>query len=406
MLRRLSIGLVASALAIAPLPLKAQDGSAEDFGDVMSISLKDVVTPSIGFQGALQGAGTPNQAGIGGFLPFSVGDNSVWFLDALANVNFADRYNYSSIINTTVAEATISTSTRLGYRWLNSNRSWMYGINAGYDSRPMATGYADTGVNVSDKKTVFFQQVAVNAEAVSSTWSVNAYGLFPVGEEDHALNNVYGSGALITVGGDVGYNITPTIKAAVGGYYQNGDHNDDGMPEVDNIGLMLSVKHKLSKNYSFGIDFSYDQSFETRLIAKIQGSFTSSTKQQGKFHHRNHKVIEAMTTSPANRNIRIHDDILDDTTCRLFLKSSSLLRHCWAGGEDDEPYHYSVKSNYIGGDICRLSKEGQRRSNRHLCRRLFEEIGFNPRSGNVREFLKENKDRDFGISKYSFYYWH
>ena len=37
MLRRLSIGLVASAIAIAPLPIKAQDGTAEDPGDVMSM---------------------------------------------------------------------------------------------------------------------------------------------------------------------------------------------------------------------------------------------------------------------------------------------------------------------------------------------------------------------------------
>ena len=115
MLRRLSIGLLASAIAIAPMPLKAQDGSAEDLGDVMSINLKDVVKPTLGFQGALQGAGTPNQAGIGGFLPLSVGNNSVWFVDALINANFADRSYYSSIVDTTVAGTTLSTSTRLGY---------------------------------------------------------------------------------------------------------------------------------------------------------------------------------------------------------------------------------------------------------------------------------------------------
>ncbi len=91
MLRCLSVGLLASALAIAPLPLKAQDGTAEDLGDVMSISLKDVIKPQVGIQGALQGAGTPNQAGIGGFLPLAVGDNSVWFLDALVNAHFGDR---------------------------------------------------------------------------------------------------------------------------------------------------------------------------------------------------------------------------------------------------------------------------------------------------------------------------
>ena len=100
MLRRLSLGLLASAISLASLPAIAQeDASAEDLG-VMSISLKDVVKPTIGFQGALQGAGTPNQAGIGGFLPISVGENSVFFADVQANANFADYDNYSSIINT------------------------------------------------------------------------------------------------------------------------------------------------------------------------------------------------------------------------------------------------------------------------------------------------------------------
>ena len=124
----------------------------------MSISLKDAIKPNFGFQGALQGAGTPNQAGIGGFLPLVIGDNSVFFLDAQANVNFADYNNYSSIINTTVAGTTISTSSRLGYRWLNSDRSWMFGVNAGYDSRPMATGPADTGINVRHLLQVRSQQ--------------------------------------------------------------------------------------------------------------------------------------------------------------------------------------------------------------------------------------------------------
>ena len=146
MLRRLSLGLLASAISIASLPAIAQeDGSADDLG-VMSISLKDVVKPTIGFQGALQGAGTPNQAGIGGFLPLSVGDNSVFFRDALVNANFADRAGESSIINTDVAGTTISTSSRLGYRWLNSDRSWMYGLNGVMDSRQTNTGGTDPGI--------------------------------------------------------------------------------------------------------------------------------------------------------------------------------------------------------------------------------------------------------------------
>ena len=147
-------------------PFELAQGSADDLG-VMSISLADVVKPSIGFQGALQGAGTPNQAGIGGFLPLSVGDNSVWFLDVMVNAHFGDRDGYSSIINTDVGGG-FSTSTRLGYRWLNGDRSWMYGLNAGYDSRSLKSGNADTGVNVTNKKTVSFQKQLALAQSVGS----------------------------------------------------------------------------------------------------------------------------------------------------------------------------------------------------------------------------------------------
>ena len=174
---------------MAPLPIKAQDVTAEALGDVMSFSIDDVVKPTIGFQGALQGASTPNQAGIGGFLPLSVGDNSVLYLDALVNATFGDRNEESSIINTDVAGG-FSTSTRLGYRWLNDDHSWMVGLNAGYDTRSLRSGNADTGVDVTNKKTVGFQQIALNAEAVSNGWSFNSYGLIPVGDLEQKLNSV------------------------------------------------------------------------------------------------------------------------------------------------------------------------------------------------------------------------
>ena len=78
------------SIASAPIhPVAAQeDGSAADLG-VMEINLKDAVQFNWGFQEALQGAGTPNQAGIGAFLPIAVGENSVWFIEALANAKFS-----------------------------------------------------------------------------------------------------------------------------------------------------------------------------------------------------------------------------------------------------------------------------------------------------------------------------
>jgi len=85
---RLSFSLAGTtALALASIPFgaasaedtKVAQGTAADLG-VMSISLKDAIQPNFGFQGALQGAGTPNQAGIGGFLQLVTGDTRLLLL--------------------------------------------------------------------------------------------------------------------------------------------------------------------------------------------------------------------------------------------------------------------------------------------------------------------------------------
>ena len=302
MLRRLSLGILASAISLASLPAIAQeDGSADDLG-VMSISLKDVVKPTFGFQGALQGAGTPNQAGIGGFLPLSVGDNSVWFLDVLANANFADYGNDSSIINTEVAGTTISTSSRLGYRWLNGDRSWMFGLNAGYDSRPMATGDSDTGVSISNKRTAFFQQVAFNAEAVSNSWTLNGYGLIPVGDVEQKLNSVYQGGALNTYGLDAGYFITPVLKASAGYYYQHRDQED-----VDGSGVRGRLAYEMTSGVTAGVNISYDKAFDTRVSADIKVRFGGAATTSQRKAVQQLPVINALTSTPSNRDVRVHD---------------------------------------------------------------------------------------------------
>jgi len=299
-----------SSIALASLPfgigsaaaqeVKTTQGTAADLG-VMSISLKDAIQPNFGFQGALQGAGTPNQAGIGGFLPLVTGDNSVFFLDAQANANFADYNNYSSIINTTVAGTTISTSSRLGYRFLNSDRSWMFGVNAGYDSRPMATGPADTGVNVRNSSTVFYQQVAAGLEAVSNTWNFNAYALVPVGTKEYRLNSNYIGGALDTYGLDAGYSITPELKASVGYYYQSDEL-------ISGSGVLGRVSYIISNGLTAGVNLSYDQAFETRFSADLKYRFgANGYKTPSEKKAWQTPVIQALTEVVKHRDVRVHD---------------------------------------------------------------------------------------------------
>jgi hypothetical protein len=88
--------------------------------------------------------------------------------------------DYSSIVNTTVNGTTLSTSTRIGYRWFTHDSAWMLGVNGGYDTREMATRSADTRVIVTNSQTVDFQQVALGIEAVSDTWNVNFMHWFPL----------------------------------------------------------------------------------------------------------------------------------------------------------------------------------------------------------------------------------
>ena len=66
----------------------------------------------------------------------------------------------------------------------------MYGINDGYDSRPMATRATTNGIEVFNSQTPFFQQVAVNTELQSSQWGTNIYRLIRVGEYGYDSDNI------------------------------------------------------------------------------------------------------------------------------------------------------------------------------------------------------------------------
>ena len=267
----------------------------------MSINLKDVVKPQVGFQGQTQAAGTPNQAGLGGFLPLVVGKNSVFFADVLANANFSDIRGQSSIVNTDVGGTTISTSSRLGYRWLNGDRSWMYGINAGYDTRPLTSDGDDTGVALTNERTDFFQQAAVNVEAVSDKWALSAYGLIPTGEKEQQLNSAYQGGALNTYGLDVGYNLTTALRASVGYYYQQRDEEN-----VKGSGVLGRLAYAINNGLTLGANLSYDDAFKQRFSADIKWRFNTNGGP-GKETPKSNAAVEALTSTPSNRDVRVHD---------------------------------------------------------------------------------------------------
>ncbi len=196
-----------------------------------------------------------------------------------------------------MAGTTIITSTRLGYRWLNGDRTWIYGLNAGYDSRPINTGGTDIGIIVSGtEKSAFFQQVAVSAEAVSNEWNFNAYALLPVGDKEQKINWFYSAGSLATYGLDVGYFIKTELNASVGYYYQDGDGS-----VADSSGVLGRVTYEISSGLTAGVNVSYDEAFETRVSADLKVRFgrASTTTQRKAIQQQ--PVINALTSAPSNR---------------------------------------------------------------------------------------------------------
>ena len=110
----------------------------------------------------------------------------------------------------------------------------------------MATGRTDTGVNVSGtEESAFFQQVAVNAEAVSNDWNFNTY-------------------ALITVG----YFITQAINASVGYDYQNGD-----LGAADGSGVLGRLAYEMTSGVTAGANISCVEAFGSRVFADLSVHF-------------------------------------------------------------------------------------------------------------------------------------
>ena len=179
----------------------------------------------------------------------------------------------------------------------------MFGINAGYDSRPMATGRTDTGVTVTDRNTVFFQQVAAGLEAVSDGWNFNAYALIPVGTEVYRINSNYFAAALDTYGLDVGYSFTPDFRASVGYYYQHSP-----LEEADGSGVDGRLAYDISNGLVAGVNVSYDQAFETRVSADLKYRFgADGYGAPSKKKAWNKPTIKGLSETVKSRDVRVHD---------------------------------------------------------------------------------------------------
>ena len=118
------------------------------------------------------------------------------------------------------------------------------------------------------------------------------------------MNDRYRGGALSTYGLDVGYAITPEWDASIGYYYQHGDD----LTADDGSGVLAQLAYEITDGLTLGVNVSYDEAFETRVSGNIEyrfGSGNASTAEKKKWQT---PVIQALTASINNRNVRVHDE--------------------------------------------------------------------------------------------------
>ena len=193
----------------------------------------------------------------------------------------------------------------------------MFGINAGYDSRPVKSGETVSGYKAWDLQTPFFQQVAVSAEAIHKKWDLNAYALIPIGEYGLGsgnvanLNSLAGASPLTTIGLKVAYAISDKWKLGAGYYYEVDEKSAPDYPDyVDGSGVQASLSYDINNQLEAGVLYSYDDYFKSRVSGNLTWRFNG---RKAAAETRKSAVMQGLTAKPKNRTVRVANSMADIT---------------------------------------------------------------------------------------------
>jgi parallel beta-helix repeat protein len=251
---------------------------ASAFG-VLPALAETVEIPEIKVNGGLrfdsQGAGTPNTLSGYGFAPLYQAENgSLFYVDGFASALYGGQMDNN--------EFEFGGSARLGYRFLNDSKNWIFGVNAGAD----ATGFDDE----------YFYQVGVGLEALNQGFELRLNGYIPLGETTYEQDYAGYSRAYLKnnglyfadvkqdwytsySGGDIELGIPLTrwdngSLWAYAGYY----YLDAALEQADSSsGVNGRVEARINDNVAVGATVSYDNIFDTRATGYVRLGLTGKS---------------------------------------------------------------------------------------------------------------------------------
>jgi hypothetical protein len=256
--RHTSLLGLASILALSPLGVSTQ-----------AVARALPAPPRVEASGGLifqsQGGGTPNT--VTGYLlaPLSQGaQGQVLFLDLAANMNLGGALSQGSNVSA-------GASTRLGYRWLSGDQRWLYGFNAGVDTRQAVNNYAF--------------QAGIGAEALSRTLELRVNGYVPFANQSDLYQSGYTNAYLrnnqlildgwnryvVSLGGtnlEVGVPLSRwnnnSLWLYASYYYLDGDYVNG------TSGIRGRSELRVGNQLAIGATVSYDNIFDTQATAYVR----------------------------------------------------------------------------------------------------------------------------------------
>jgi len=269
-----------------------------------SEGVKDYAPFSWNLIGGSQEAGAPSNFGVNFFIPLTSDYFSLYYLDFESSIFLPDlNNNYSSNVSAQLGRP-VTTSTRFGRRWLTQDKSSMFGVNLGFDTRP---------VERSSLSTISFNQMAVGIELVKENIDFNVYGLIPTGDSKQDLNPRREMSVLETYGIDLGINHTDSLKSYIGYYYQNSD-----ISGTEGSGFKGSLEYEITDNITLDTTYTHDDLFSSRVKAGFKITFGEAVKKKY-----TSPVIQSLSEKVKNRKIRTITKAKVLTTSSSSQESSS-----------------------------------------------------------------------------------
>ena len=217
----------------------------------------------LGFQS--QGSGSANTISGYWFAPLKRNaQGDLLFLDFSGNLNIGGAAPQANDVN-------VGASMRLGYRWLKPNQRWIYGVNAGIDTRPAYNTYA--------------WQAGVGAEVLSRSLEIRLNGYIPFANTNDLYQSGWSNASLsgdrlildgfnryiVAVGGlDVEAGIplkrwtNSSLWTYAGYYYQYGDYLSGSS------GVRGRAEMRVGSQLALGATLSYDSLFQTQANGYIR----------------------------------------------------------------------------------------------------------------------------------------